>query len=106
MSMLKGDKFTLDAWKEAVKHPSTTPADLPLDIEAALSNLHGLCRAAGIPVLSVLCSGKTTHSCWDLGEQPQEVSGQLLMARLSVAEDAAHAMAVAPAVMQVMQQGL
>lgn len=105
MSMLAGDKFTIDQWKAAVKQPSVTPAELPLNIEAALSNLHGLCREAGIPVLSVLCSGKSTHTSWDLGEQPQEVTGQFLMARVSVSEDAAHAMAVAPVVMQVMQQG-
>jgi hypothetical protein len=105
MAMLKGDKFTIDQWKAAVKQPSTTPADLPLAIEAVLNDLHAKCREAGIPVLTVLCSGKGTHVSYELGENPQEVTGQILMARVAVAEDAAHAMAVAPAVMQVMQQG-
>ena len=103
MSMLPGDKFTIDQWKAAIKQPSTLPADLPLHIEAAISDLHAKCKEAGIPVLSVLCSGKTTHASWDLGDQPQEVSGDMLMARLTVAHDASHAMAVAPAVMLAMQ---
>lgn len=104
MAMLKGDKFTIDQWKAAVKQPSATPAELPGNIEIALSKLHGLCKEAGIPVLTILCSGKSTHASWDLGDQPQEVTGNMLMARVTVAEDAMHAMAVAPAVMQVMQQ--
>lgn len=100
MSMLDGDQFTIDQWSAAVKQPSALPADLPPAVEEALTNLHRLCKEAGIPVLSVLCSGKSTHSSWDMGNQPSEVTGQYLMARLSVAEDAAHAMAVAPAVMR------
>lgn len=104
MSMLKGDQFTLQQWTAAVKQPSTTPGNLPLEVEAALNTLHSKCRELGIPVLSILCSGKATHASWDLGAKPEEVTGQLLMARVTVAEDAAHAMAVAPAVMRAMQQ--
>lgn len=100
--MLKGDKFTIEQWLAAVKQPSTTPGNLPLEIEQTLDLLHIKCREAGIPVLSILCSGKSTHSSWDLGDRPEEVTGQLLMARVTVAEDAQHAMAVAPAVMKAM----
>lgn len=100
MTMLAGDQFTIQDWVAAVKQPSALPADLPPAVEEALTNLHSLCKEAGIPVLSVLCSGKATHSSWDIGSQPSEVTGQFLMARVTVAEDAAHAMAVAPAVMQ------
>lgn len=104
MSMLKGDKFTLQQWKESVKAPSSTPGDLPLEVEAALTALYSKCRELGIPVLSILCSGKATHSSWDLGDKPEEVTGQMLMARVTVAEDTTHAMAVAPAVLQALTQ--
>lgn len=102
--MLKGDQFTIQQWAAAVKQPSTTPGNLPLEVEQALDALHSKCRELGIPVLSVLCSGKATHASWDLGAKPEEVSGQMLMARVTVAEDPAHAMAVAPAVMQAVRQ--
>lgn len=100
MSMLKGDQFTIEQWMAAVKQPSNLPAELPPAVEEALANLHQLCKDAGIPVLSILCSGKATHSSWDMGNQPSEVTGQYLMARATVAEDPTHAMAVAPAVMR------
>lgn len=104
MGMLPGDKFTIQQWQAAIKEPASTPGDLPLEVEAALNTLHSKCRELGIPVLSVLCSGKATHASWDLGDKPEEVSGQMLMARVTVAEDQAHAMTVAPAVMMAVQQ--
>ena len=100
MSMLEGDQFTVEQWAAAVKRPSSLSADLPAEVENALSALHEACKSAGIPILTVLCSGKSTHSHWDMGDQPHEVTGQYLMARATVAENAGHAMAVAPVVMR------
>src|SRR6185503_13293735 len=104
MSMLKGDKFTLDQWAQAVKKPVGSTGTLPVPVEQALYALHQVCKEFNVPVLTVMCSGKQTQSSWDMGNVPQEVTGQYLMARAVVANDAGHATEASLVVMRAMQQ--
>lgn len=98
--MLEGDKFSLEQWASAIKQKPTQGPTLPDAVEAALQQLLDVCEEHGTPVLTVVSAGRQTQFHSRFGDKPENVSGELMMARSTVCTDPVHAMGVAASVMR------